>query len=146
MIPAKTILMPMKEKHPVWKFLAKAWDSYACRLSVEAQRKVFKNSLPSEETVVGYATVRGSQEAALWLPFGSRRVQRVLPGDTPQSLQLAGIHYVVADADGLERLGKSIEQWTTEHHGVVVDQLSFETQPGQTSSDYLVRLLPDKQP
>ncbi len=146
LFPAETILVPLKEKHPGWKFLAKAWDSYACRLSIETQRKVFQDSLPTDETVVGYATVRGSQEAALWLPFGRRRVQRILPRDTPQQLQQAGIHYAVVDADGLKMLGKTLEQWTTEHHGAVFDQLSFEKQPGQTSSDYLVRLLPDKQP
>jgi hypothetical protein len=145
LFPAKTILVPLKEKYPGWKFLAKAWDSYACRLSLDVQRKVFHNSLPPTEAVVGYATVRGSQEAQLWLPFGSRRVQRVLPEDTSRQLQADGVHFVLVDDSGLEMLGLTIADWTKQFDGVVIDSAAFETQPGKTGWDYLVRLNPPVQ-
>jgi hypothetical protein len=140
LFPAETLLVPLKEKYPHWKFLSKAWDSYACRLSVETQRNCFKGSLPPDESVIGYATVRGSQEAGLWLPFGRRRVVRVLPGDTLRQLQSAGVHYVVVDSDGLQMSGTTIEQWVKRYGGVLVDQMEFETQPGNTGRDYLVHL------
>jgi len=140
LFPAETTIAPLKEKYPRWKFLSKAWDSYACRFSVETQRKGFKDGLLRDESVVGYATIRGSQEAGLWLPFGRRRVVRVIPGDTPQQLQQAGIHYVVLDNDWPRRLGGTIEQWAKRYHGVLVDQLDVETTPGNTGSIYLVRL------
>ena len=42
LFPAETILVPLKEKHPDWKFLAKVWDSYARRLSIEGKEKFSK--------------------------------------------------------------------------------------------------------
>jgi hypothetical protein len=144
LFPAETILLPLRDKHPGWKFLAKAWDSYACRLSVDTQRHVFQNSLPADETVVGYVTFRGSQETGLWLPFGRRRVQRILPDDTPQQVRAEGIHYVVLDG-GLYTYALpsvTIADWTNRYDGVLVDSVKFETQPGKTGGDYLVRLNP----
>jgi hypothetical protein len=140
LFPAETLLVPLKEKYPGWKFLSKAWDSYACRLSVETQRRGFNDGLLRGESVVGYATVRGSQEAGLWLPFGRRRVVRVLPGDTPRQLQSAGVHYVVLDSSGLQMSGTTIEQWVKQYRGVLVDRLDVESQPGKTGSIYLVSL------
>jgi hypothetical protein len=146
LFPAETILVPLKEKYPRWKFLAKAWDSYACRLSVETQRNAFHNSLPADEAVVGYATVRGSQEAGLWLPFGHRLVQRVLPDDSNEQMQAAGVHFVVLDCDeGLAMLGMTIGDWTNRYDAFLVDSIQYETQPGLIGTDYLVRLNPPRQ-
>jgi hypothetical protein len=142
LFPAETWLVPLKEKHPGWKFLARAWDSYACRLSVETQRNVPHNRLPANEAVVGYATVSGTQEAGLWLPFGQRRVERVLPDDTPQKLQAEGVHFVLLDSDGLEMLGLTVADWTNRYDGVLIDTIAYESQPGSTNRDYLVRLNP----
>jgi hypothetical protein len=145
LFPAETILVPLKEKYPHWKFLAKAWDSYACRLSVETQRNVFRHSLPEDETVVGYVTIRGSQEAGLWLPFGSRHIERVLPDDTALQLQSAGVHFVVLDDESLKLLNVTIADWTNRYNAVLVDSIQYETQPGLTGTDYLVRLNPPHQ-
>jgi hypothetical protein len=142
LFPAETWLVPLKEKHPGWKFLAKAWDSYACRLSVETQRNIFHNQLPAAGAVVGYATVSGTQEAGLWLPFGQRRVERVLPSDTAQQLRAEGVHFVVLDSDGLGMLGLTIADWTNRHDGVLIEAIAYESQPGNTNWDYLVRLNP----
>lgn len=141
LFPAETLLVPLKEKHPDWKFLSKAWDSFSCRLSVETQREGFKNSpLLRNEPVVGYATIRGAQEAGLWLPFGQRRVVRITPEDTPRQLLAAGVHYVVVDDNFPLLWGGTVERGLKYYHGTVVDQLSFETQPGVTSKILLVKL------
>ena len=140
LFPAKTILLPLTERHPQWKFLSRAWESYACRLSVETQRNAFRNTIPAKEKVIGYATVRGSQEPGQWLPFGHRRVERVLPNDTPMQLQDKHIHFVLVDSGGLSYLGMTIGQWTNQFDGVLIDTLEMETSPGETGSEYLVRL------
>lgn len=142
LFPAITILQPLTEKHPHWHFLARAWSSYACRLSVEDQRKAFRNTIPPTEHVLGYATVRGAEEPGQWVPFERRRVERVLPSDSLSMLQARGIHFVLVDSDGLGLLGLSIAQWTRQFNGTVVDTFAFEANPGTTATDYLVKLSP----
>ena len=142
LFPAETIIVPLKEKYPNWKFLSKAWESFACRLSVEQQRNVFRYDIPAEEHVIGYATVRGSQEVGQWIPFERHRVERVLPTDTPAQLQARGIHYVIVDSSGLGYLNITIQDWTNQFNGTLVASMTMETNPGETGEDYLVRLNP----
>jgi hypothetical protein len=142
LFPAKTILLPLVEKHPQSRFLNRTWDSYACRISVEQQRNAFREAIPPEEKVIGYATVRGAQEPGQWVPFGRRRVERVLLNDTPPGLLSKGIHYVLVDSSGLGYLNMTIADWTNRFDGVLIDSLSIESLPGETATDYLVRLNP----
>lgn len=140
LFPAESLLLPLKEKHPQWRFLSKAWDSYSCRLAMNTQRDAFRDVIPAREKVLGYATVRGEEEAGQWVPFGRRRVERVLPGDTPLELQAKGIHYVLVDSSGLGLLQMTIGDWTNRFDGVLVDSLQYESDPGVMAEDYLVRL------
>lgn len=134
LFPAKTILQPLVERHPRWHFLARVWLSYSCRFSVEQQRNAFKNEIPPDEHVIGFATIRGSQEPGKWVPYGSLKVDRVLPIDTPAELEAKHIHYVLAD-DQLP-----IGFWTNQLDGVVLDKEAFEGMPGVTNFDYWIRL------
>ena len=142
LFPARTILLPLTEKHPEWHFLSKAWASYACRFSVEEQRNAFRDIIPANERVIGYATVRGSQEPGQWVPFGRRCVERVLPTDTPSELWNKGIHYVLVDSSGIGFLNMGIGDWTNQFNGVLIDSVTYEAIPGTTATDYLVRLNP----
>jgi hypothetical protein len=142
LFPAKTILLPLTQKHPESHFLSKIWSSFACRLSVEEQRNAFRDVIPAEERVIGYATVRGSQEPGLWVPFGRRRVERVLPTDAASELWGKGIHYVLVDSAGIGFLKMGINDWTNQFNGVLVDSATYETIPGSTATDYLIRLNP----
>jgi hypothetical protein len=142
LFPAKTILLPLKEKHPQWHFLSKAWDSYACRLSVDQQRNAFQNEILPDERVMGYATVRGEEEPGKWVPFGCRRVERVLPDDSLLELQAKGIHNVLVDGSGLGLLGMTIDDWTNRFNGTLIDSMNYEAEPGVTETDYWVRINP----
>jgi hypothetical protein len=142
LFPARSILLPLTQKHPEWHFLSKAWDSYACRFSVEAQRNAFRDTIPAGERVIGYATVRGSQEPGQWVPFGRRRVERVLPTDAPAQLWKKDIHFVLLDSAGIGFLQMGINDWTNQFNGVLIDSITFESNPGTTATDYLVQLNP----
>lgn len=138
LFPAVTILKPLVERYPHSRALARVWLSYSCRLSVEGQRNAFRNEIPPDEHVIGFATIRGSQEPGKWVPFGSMRVERVLPIDTPAQLEARHIHYVLAD-DQLP-----IGFWTNQLDGVVLDKKGFEGMPGVTNFDYWIRLNPPR--
>jgi len=140
LFPANTILLSLAEKHPQWKFLVREQKSYAVRLALAAQRNVFRNAIPAEAKVLGYATVRGGLEPGQWIPFEQRRVERVLPDDTPSQLQAKDIHYVLVDGSGLGFLNLTIGDWTNRFGAVLVDSVAIETIPGTIETNYLVRL------
>jgi hypothetical protein len=141
MFPAETILAQLMQKDPQSHLWARVWKSYACLQSVEAQRHAFQNEIPSNEAVLGYATVRGAQEPGKWVPFGCRRVVRVFPSETPAQLRAENIHYVLLDSESLN-LKMSVADWTNRLDAVLIGSTNFEKDANTTVSDYLVRLNP----
>ena len=97
----------------------------------EGQRNYFARKLPPSESVVGFASALGGSEVGLWLPFGQRRVEWVLAGDTPERLLRLGIHYVVVEDYALQLANETIEQWMSQYRGDLVDQVTFTVQPGR---------------
>ena len=140
LFPAETILSSLLRSHPQWHWLSRAQASFGSRASIDTQRNAFENVIPAGERVIGYATVRGSQEAGKWVPFGKRRVERVLPNDDPAELQANGIHYVLVDSDGLGLLNMTIGDWTNQFNGTLVGTIEYEQTAETTARDYLVRL------
>lgn len=141
LFPAVTIIGGLHSAHPQSKFLSHLWISYSWPISVERQRNYFQKYLTPDEHIVGYATVNGGAETGLWLPFGARRVERVLAGDTPEQLRAQGIHFVLLEDVVLERAHMTIEQWLEEYDAGIVDQLSFvEDTYHPLGHLYLVRL------
>ena len=142
LFPAQSVLLPLVEKHPQWHFLGKVCDAYSFPISIQNGRNAFRNDLPAQEQVIGYATVRGAQESGQWVPFGHRRVERVLPGDKSSDLQAKGIHFVLVDSDGLGLLKDTIGDWTNRFDGIVVDSVRIQAASDTTITNYLVRLNP----
>jgi hypothetical protein len=140
LFPAVTLLSTLREHHPDSRALNRLWQSYGARLSVFEQRHHFQKYLTPDEKVIGFATTCGGAEPGLWLPFGSRRVERILPRDTAEDLHARGIHYVVIDDDYF--LGnEKIEGWLTRYGAVLADHFSFQKDPGAPLGNlYLVRL------
>jgi hypothetical protein len=141
LFPAVTLTARLKESHPQSKFLTHLWLSYAWLESIGEQRNYFQKDLPPEERVVGYATIAGCSEPGLWLPFGSRRVVRVLAGDTPEQLRALGIHYLLVEDIALAAAQMTIEQWGQRYAAQRVDQLEFLEDPYRPPGHlYLMRL------
>jgi hypothetical protein len=140
LFPFETVLGSLSEKYPQCYWLSRVRASFGSQASIEMQRNAFENVIPADERVIGYATVRGSQEAGKWVPFGKRRVERVLPDDNPAWLQAQGIHYVLVDSDGLGFLNMTIGDWTNRFNATLVAMVEFEQRPGTMAQDYLARL------
>ena len=141
LFPAITILTPLHQAHPESKIISQAWKSYSNRLSLEAIRNCFKNSMPTDEKVIGYATYEGAIEPSLWLPFGQRTVWRVLPQDTPLQLAKQNIHFVVVEESSLIHANETIEQWLSQYDGVIVDRFEVQYGPYRPQEPlYLVKL------
>jgi hypothetical protein len=143
LFPAVTITEKLKDGHPHSRFLEHLWLSYAWMDSYGERRNHFQKDFPAEEKVAGYATVNGCGEMGLWLPFGSRRVVRVLAEDTPEQLQAQGIHFVLVEDVALDAAHLNLEQWMQRYDARLVDQLEFYEDPYRPRGHYfLVRLNP----
>ncbi|HTV39359.1 MAG TPA: hypothetical protein VMF08_02180 [Candidatus Sulfotelmatobacter sp.] len=141
LFPANTILESLAAKHPHSSLISKMLNSYSNRLALESLRDCFKDEIPSDERVVGYATTKGQVETGLWMPFGCRRVERVLPGDTSEELLQEGVKYVVVEDEALFVNNETIEDWMARHNAILVDQYTFKYDPYRNPSTlYLVRL------
>ncbi|HXT10157.1 MAG TPA: hypothetical protein VN873_01235 [Candidatus Angelobacter sp.] len=97
--------------------------------------------LPPETRVVGLVTY-DDPEAALWQPFGSRRVIHVCHEDTGAFLRKEGITYVLVSSEKFRLdFQKPLEQWLAEIHGTLVRTFPLALRAGEGPVDwYLVRL------
>ena len=106
-----------------------------------ARKNFLEQSLPPDETVVGYhPIVCDVDEPALWLPFGRRRVECVSPGDSPERLRSLGVRYVVVH---LNPQDGSITNWMEKYHASLAGQYTFSNPSATTFMPpefYLVRL------
>jgi hypothetical protein len=57
--------------------------------------------IPPGERIIGFLQNGDDSEAALWRPFGTRKVVDVTPGDSAEGLKARGIHFVVVGQDAL---------------------------------------------
>jgi len=109
--------------------------------AAQSRKNFLNQSLPPEETIVGYyPIICDGDEPSLWLPYGRRRVECVSPDDSPEYLRSLGIRYVVVH---LHPQDGSISNWTDKYHGVLAGQYAFPASPAQNTPPpelYLVRL------
>jgi hypothetical protein len=140
LFPAKTSLSALQAGFPNSKFILQA-TAYVSQPSNEERADFFRKNLPADETVIAYATLGGADEPSLWMPFGHRRVERLLWDDSPEKLHLSGVHYVVIDDWFLGYAGKTIKQWMDENNGDLVGRTTAASNFGNpVESLYLVRL------
>jgi hypothetical protein len=143
LFPALAITERLKTARPQSKFSQRLWLAYAWEVSTRQQLNYFQKDLPQDEGVVGYATVNNCAEAGLWLPFGARRVVRILPEDMPGQLRAQGIQLVLIDQYALAAVQMTLDGWLQHFDASLVDQLEFLEDPYRPPSHlYLVRLNP----
>jgi len=145
LFPAQTIAGMLKSARPQSSFLSKLWSAYQWRSNLEAVGRFARKHLTGNMRTIGYATFNGDWEPLLSSPFGSRRVERVLPDDGDETLRQKGVDYLIMDHLYLEyEAHESIDHWVAEHHASLVDSFAFEFTLGSgvtaTGHAYLVRL------
>jgi hypothetical protein len=109
-----------------------------------SRRDFLKANLPAGESVVGYYDKMTSvDEPGVWLPFGSHRVECILPDDPPERLRDLGIHYAVLNGSTVRTTYRDVEKWTAKYNAVVVAQYAFPKtlrKPTDPPDLYIVRL------
>ncbi len=141
LFPSQTVLGWLESKYPNSKLVSNISKTYAETPAFEEQRRFLKKNLPPDEMILGFATAGGEGESLLWLPYGHRRVQRILPDDTPEQLRSWGVHYVVVQPVFLLWSGETLQQWIARYNGILVKQWEFTGDPYfPPERSYLVRL------
>ena len=143
LFPSQTVLGRLAAEHPHSKLIANLSLTYAATPALDAERLFFRTNLPPDAAVLGYGAVSRECESYLWLPYGQRRVEVVLPGDTLQQLRAAGIQYaVITQEKFLGRANLTIEQWLAQHQAVLIYQKEFLEDPYAPPERYYLARLP----
>jgi hypothetical protein len=143
LLPLPTAWKMLHKKFPANEFVTDQYLRYAASdfVAATARKNFLDQSLPPDETVVGYhPIVCDADEPALWLPYGRRRVECVSPGDPPESLRALGIHYVVVHLYPQEG---SITNWMEKYHASIAGEYTFPNSSTTTFFPpelYLMRL------
>jgi len=146
LFPAQTVFKWVQQRFSSSDFLSEECVHYLESTSQIAlgRREFFKNKLPSDEKVVGYYDrLSAADEPGIWLPYGQRRVECLLPDEPPERLRDLGIHYVVINGSTLKNTYGDISKWLDRYNASVVAQYAFPASTRQTSAPadlYLVRL------
>lgn len=125
LFPVQTICKKLETKYPEAKAIREIDLAYEAPQEIIKAQNHFRNDISSGRQMIGYVTVAGELEPALWQPFGERRVERILPDDTPDDLRKRGFHYLLVDDNALESDGMTINQWMQHFNGELADQFSY---------------------
>jgi hypothetical protein len=144
LFPAQTLFGWLHEKHPQSQVLAHVLVSFSSQNDVRIQRNCFQADLLPAEKVIGYYSIANcGAEPGLWLPWGVRRVERILPDDSREYVRSLNIHYVVVDEQALDITRQTIGDWLRGHDGELVSQVVFNLRWGHPPMHlYLVRVIP----
>ena len=142
LFPVETVLKTLGAMHTSPRLLERAEKVY----SVYGQRaRAFAPALallPADTRVIGIVSF-DDPEAALWQPFGSRRVVHVCPGDATAALRAKGVEYVWVNMQKFAMLFQlSFEQWLEQVNGRATESISLTLRAGEEASAWrLVKLL-----
>jgi hypothetical protein len=142
LFPAQMIIGRLAAKHPDSKLVSNIARTYGETPAFEQGRANLRKILPQDTTVLGYAAwVNGDLGSSLWMPYGQRRIEYVLPDDTADQMQMAGIQYVVVEGAFLDGMQSTLAQWLARYHAVLVTQWDIIMNPYEPPKRYyLVRL------
>jgi hypothetical protein len=143
LLPLPAVWEILHKKFPANELVADQDSRYAESdyVAAAARKNFLDQSLPPDESVVGYyPVICDVDEPALWMPYGRRRVECIVPGDSPGQLRSLGIHYVVVH---LHPQDGSITNWMEKYDGRLAAQYTFPTPSASASKPadlYIVRL------
>ncbi len=142
LFPSQTGVSWLMAKYPDSKFVSNISRTYSEVPAYAEQQMYLRKILPQGESVIGYATWDdGAAGDSLWMPYGVRRVEYVLPDDTSKQLGRDGIHYVVVEGLLLNMTHNTLKQWLDRYHAdVVTEWTSLQNPYAPPVRFYLVRL------
>ena len=112
--PARSVLAKLDAAHSQNPILKRAYTVY----SVYGERSdgfaPAVAALPPDVRVLGFVSY-DDPEAALWKPFGSRRIEHLTHSDTPADLRAKGIEYILVSPERFPgSFTKGFDRWAAD--------------------------------
>ena len=130
---AVVILTPARPLWPARAVLSKidaAGMNHHYLKRIEAVYSVYANrpdplskvraALPVECAVVGFVGESDDTEISFWRPFGQRRAEHILPGDSPAQIRALQIQYAVVGEVFLHTHHLTIQTWLQLHQATLI--------------------------
>jgi hypothetical protein len=135
--PARTVLSQLGAagSNPACQRIRNVYLIYAERHDPLAQART---ALPPNCPVVGFVGASDDPEISLWRPYGSRRVEDILPGDPAAQIRDRQIQYALVSEVFLQAQRQKIEAWLQENHATLVASFSVTTEVSVGPSPWYV--------
>lgn len=136
--PAGTVLRALDASHSARSWLRRMEEVYSAYGTRANGFAPVLAALPAETPVLGLLEF-DEPEAALWRPFGSRRVIQFCHGDTPGELRARGIRYALVREHTLTSICQvSPEAWLQQTHAEVLQRFEFKLLASQPPHRWLL--------
>ena len=109
--PAQTILSRLHAARPENRLIDRALKVYSVYDIRSDPLAPVRALLPPDVKVVGFLGTEDDPDYSLWRPFGTRRVEQILPSDSGERLRRHGIHYAVVSGFLLNAEGITVNEW-----------------------------------
>jgi len=135
--PVKAVLTKIGNpgSNPMAKRIRDVYLVYADRPDPLAQARV---ALPAGCPIVGFVGTSDDPSISFWRPFGERRVEEILPGDSVAQIRDRHIEYAVVSEIFLHLQHTTIDTWLQEHHATLVTSFTATTQVSVGPSPWYV--------
>ena len=142
LFPAQSLLAALPSgaaRSPLVQLAQRTYEIYSQRHDAFAPVLAL---LPPDAKTLGLFTY-DDPEAALWRPFGSRKIEHVCPPDTAADLKQKGIHYVLINPQKLEAwFHQPAADWVRSLGGTVVQIIPLDIRVSDGPQDWWLIQLP----
>lgn len=141
--PATTVLQSASAHHPNNRQLERALTVYATYGSRTAGFEPALKLLPPGVTTIGFMGA-DEPEAALWKPFGARRVKHICAADTAAEIRARGIKYALVNADFLaQNRATEFATWRPKVSAEQIAAVPLKLRAGRPPSDWRLVTFPE---
>jgi hypothetical protein len=121
--PALTVLNDLSRRHPESALIARMRTVYQTYRNRPDAMASVREAVPREVTVLGLVT-GDDLETSLWRPFGVRRCEHIIPGDTRAMLDARGVTWLAVNDDNFRaRFPQPLAEWAASLDGELVQTI-----------------------
>ena len=141
LLPLNTVLGKLDAEHSSHNFLKRVWTVYSVYDQRPESFAAVIAKLPPAANPLGYIAF-DEPEAALWRPFGARRILHIVREDSPAQIRAQGINYaLVSERFFGQHYSMKFDDWLAQNHGVVLEKFELRIHAGREPEGWwLVRL------
>ena len=138
LFPARTLFDALRARVPSSRFIERAQTVYTIYGLRGDSFAPVRAALPPGVKVLGMITF-DDPETSLWRPFGSRRIEHVLPTDTPENLAQHEIHYVLISTKYFSGLFKeTLDEWMHRQNATLITKMLLTLRASDAASEWLL--------